>query len=135
MEFQKITNFLDTNFDDKDLPRFFTKEWIEVYDQSEKHYSVNKKIRIKTPMLGSDLCDFSDAYIVLKGDITVTGPNNAKRNKSVAFKNNVPFISCISKINSVQIDNAEDLGVVMPMYNLLENSKIYRKTTGSMWTR
>ena len=131
----KITNFLDTNFDDKDLPRFFTKEWIEVYDQSEKHYSVNKKIRIKTPMLGSDLCDFSDAYIVLKGDITVTGPNNAKRNKSVAFKNNVPFISCISKINSVQIDNAEDLGVVMPMYNLLENSKIYRKTTGSMWTR
>ena len=77
MEFQKITNFLDTNFDDKDLPRFFTKEWIEVYDQSEKHYSVNKKIRIKTPMLGSDLCDFSDAYIVLKGDITVTGPNNA----------------------------------------------------------
>ena len=135
MEFQKITNFLDTNFDDKDLPRFFTKEWIEVYDQSEKHYSVNKKIRIKTPMLGSDLCDFSDAYIVLKGDITVTGPNNAKRNKSVAFKNNVPFISCISKINGVQIDNAEDLGVVMPMYNLLENSKIYRKTTGSMWTR
>ena len=135
MEFQKITNFLDTNFDDKDLPRFFTKEWIEVYDQSEKHYSVNKKIRIKTPMLGSDLCDFSDAYIVLKGDITVTGPNNAKRNKSVAFKNNVPFISCISKINGVQIDNAEDLGVVMPMYNLFENSKIYRKTTGSMWTR
>ena len=135
MEFQKITNFLNTNFDDKDLPRFFTKEWIEVYDQSEKHYSVNKKIRIKTPMLGSDLCDFSDAYIVLKGDITVTGPNNAKRNKSVAFKNNVPFISCISKINGVQIDNAEDLGVVMPMYNLLENSKIYRKTTGSMWTR
>ena len=59
--------------------------------------------------------------------------NGAKRNKSVAFKNNAPFINCISKINGVQIDNAEDLDVVMPMYNLLEYSKNYRKTTGSLW--
>ena len=89
--------------------------------------------RIKTPMLRADLCDFSDAYIVVKGDITVTNPNNAKRNKAVAFKNNAPFINCISKINGVKIDNAEDLDVVMPMYNLLEYSKNYRKTTGSLW--
>ena len=66
---------------------------------------------------------FSDAYIVVKGDITVTEPDNAKRNKSVAFKSNAPFINCMSKINSVQIDNAKDLGVVMPMYNLLQYSK------------
>ena len=66
-------------------------------------------------------------------DITLTTPNNTKRNKSVAFKNNAPFINCISKINGVQIDNAEDLDVVMPMYNLLEYSKNYRKTTGSLW--
>ena len=134
MEFQKIVNLFDTTFDDKDLPRFFTKKWIEVYDQSEKNYNVNKEIRIKTSMLRSDLCDYSDAYIVVKGTITVTDPDNAKRNKSVAFKNNAPFINCISKINGVQIDNAEDLDVVMPMYNLLEYSKNYRKTTGSLKT-
>ena len=133
MEFQKIVNLLDTTSDDKDLPRFVTKKWIEVYDQSEKNYSINKEIRIKTPMLRSDLCDFSDAYIVVKGTITVTNPDNAKRNKSVAFKNNAPFINCISKINGVQIDNAEDLDVVMPMYNLLEYSKNYKKRTGSLW--
>ena len=74
-----------------------------------------------------DLCDFSDAYIVVKGTITVTNPNNAKRNKAVAFKNNAPFINCISKINGVQIDNAEDLDVVMPMYIFLEYSKNYKK--------
>ena len=79
MEFQKIVNLLDTTSDDKDLPRFVTKKWIEVYDQSEKSYNVNKEIRIKTPMLRSDLCDFSNAYIVVKGDITVTEPDNAKR--------------------------------------------------------
>ena len=75
MEFQKIINFLDTTSDNKDLPRYVTKKWIEVYDQSEKNYNVNKEIRIKTPMLGSDLCDFSDAYIVVKGTITVTKTN------------------------------------------------------------
>ena len=119
MEFQKIVNFLDTTSDDKDLPRFVTKKWIEVYDQSEKTYDVNKKIRIKTSMLRSDLCGYSDAYIVVKGDNIVTDPNDAKGNKTVAFKNNEPFTDCILKINSVQIDNAEDLDVVMPMYNLL----------------
>ena len=84
-------------------------------------------------MLRSDLCDFSDAYIVVKGDITVTNPNNAKRNKAVAFKNNAPFINCISKINGIKTDNAEDLDVVMPMYNLLEYNKNFRKTAGSLW--
>ena len=134
MEFQKIVDLPNSTSDDNDLPRFVTKKWIEVYDQSEKNYNPNKEIRIKTSMLRSDLCDFSDAYIVVKGDITVTNPNNAKRNKAVTFKNNAPFINCISKINGVKIDNAEDLDVVMPMYNLLEYSKNYRKTTGSLWS-
>ena len=84
-------------------------------------------------MLRYDLCDFSDAYIVVKGTITVTNPDNAKRNKSVAFKNNAPFINCISKNNGVKIDNTEDLDVVTPMYNLFEYSKNYRKTTDSLW--
>ena len=74
MEFQKIVNFLDTTSDDKDLPRFFTKKWVEVYDQSGGNYNVNKEIIIKTSMLRSDLCDFRDAYIVVKGDISVTEP-------------------------------------------------------------
>ena len=132
MEFQKIINLLDTTFDNKDPPRFVTKKWIEIYDQSEKNHNTNKEIRIKTSVLRSDLCDFSDAYIIVKGDI-VTNPDNAKRNKAVAFKNNAPFINCMTKINGIKIDNAEDLDVVMPMYNLLEYSKNYRKTTGSLW--
>ena len=119
MEFQKMVNLLDTTSDDKDLPKLLIKKWIEVYDQSEKDCPVNKEIKIKTSVLRSNLCDFSHAYIVVKGTITVTNPNNAKRNKAVAFKNNAPFINCISKINGVQIDNAEDLDVVMPMYKLL----------------
>ena len=84
-------------------------------------------------MLRSHLCDYSDAYIVVKGTITIVRPNGAKRNKEVIFKNNAPFINCISKINGVKIDNAEDLDVVMPMYNLLKYSKNYNKTTGSLW--
>ena len=115
MEFQKIANFLNIASDDKDFPRFVTKKWIKVYDQSGGSYNVNKEIRIKTLMLRSDLCDYSAAYIVVKGTITVVRPNNGKRNKSTAFKNNAPFINCISKINGVKIDNAEDSYVVMPM--------------------
>ena len=79
---------LDTTSDDKDLPRCVTKKWVKVYDQSERNYDVNKTNRIKTPMLRSDF--------VVKGDITVTKPENARRNKSVAFKNNASFINCIS---------------------------------------
>ena len=71
MEFQKITNFLDITSDNKDLPKFVTKKWIEVYDQLQGNYDVNKEIRIKTSMLRSGLCGFSDAYIVVKGTITV----------------------------------------------------------------
>ena len=85
------------------------KKWIEVWDQSEKSYNANKEIRIKTPILRSDLCNFSDAYIVVKGAvITVTEPENARRNKSVEFKNKASFINRISKINDIQIGNAED---------------------------
>ena len=112
-----------------------------LYDQSEKNYNPNKENRIKTPILKSDLCDFSDAYIVVKGNIIVDkrtftandfdGPNNTAAN--AAATNTNTFINWISKINGVQIDNAEDLDVVMPMYNLLEYSKNYRKTTGSLW--
>ena len=153
MEFQKIVNFLDTTSDNNDLLKFVTKKWIEVYAQSQKNYDVNKEIRIKTSMLRSDLCDFSDAYIVVKGNIIVTkktftandfdapsnatneanatatntSNNNAFGEKKFVFKNNVPLINCVSKINGVKVDNAENLDVVMTMYNLLEYSNNYRK--------
>ena len=130
MKFQRIANLFDTTFDDKDIPRFVTKTWIEVYDQTGRNnYNVNKEIRIKTPMPRSDLCDFSDAYIVVEGSVSVNRRGNVnKRNISIAFKDNAAFINCISKINRIQIDNAEDLDVVMAMFNLLECSKNYRKT-------
>ena len=79
-------NFLNTK-SDENLPRFITKKWVEIYDQSGGNYSVNKEIRIKTSLLRSDLCDFNDAYIVVKGDINLEGDNNAnKRNTNLAFK-------------------------------------------------
>ena len=84
-------------------------------------------------MLRSDLRDYSDAYILVKREITVTNPNNNHYDKKLALKNNAPFISRISKINGELIENAEDLDIVMPMYNLLEYSKNYRKTTGSLF--
>ena len=134
MKFQKIVNFLDTIPNDKNLPKFATKKCTEVYDQSERNYSPSKEIRIKTSVLSSNLCDYSDSYIVVKGTITTEDDNNAnKRNKNLAFKNNAPFINCTSKINGVKIDNAEDLAVVIPTYSLLERRKNYGKTTGSLW--
>ena len=85
-------------------------------------------------MLRSDLCDYSNAYIVLKAAITVTGTNNDNRiNKKLVFKNNAPFQSSISKTNNTCIDNAENLNIVMPMYNSLEHSDNYSMTSGILW--
>ena len=81
MEFQKIVNFLDRTSDNKDLPRFVIKKWVEVYDQSGGNYNVNKEIIVKISMLRSDLCDYSVAYIVVKGIITVVRSNAAKKQK------------------------------------------------------
>ena len=131
MEYQKITNLLG-NIPDK-VPRFITKKWVEVHDQSGETYNTNKQIRFKTLMLRSDLCDYSDTYIVVKGKITVTNPDNDAYDKKLAFTDNAPCLSCISKINNTFINNAEDFDIVMPMYNLLEYSKNYGKTTGSLW--
>ena len=85
MEFQKIVDLLDTTSDDKDLARFVTKNGLKYIINQKKNYNINKDIRIKTPMLRSDLCDFIDACIVVKGDITFKEPDKAKRNKSAAF--------------------------------------------------
>ena len=85
MEYQKIISPLDTTSDN--MPRFITKKWIEVHDQSGGSYNTNKQIRSKTSMLRWDLQDYSDAYIVVKGNITVTRPNDDAYDKKLAFKN------------------------------------------------
>ena len=92
-------------------------------------------------MLRSNLCDYSDAYMLVKGTITVTAPganNDAdnirdKRNRPLILKNNVPFVSCITRINGELIEDADDLDIVLSMYNLLKYSKNYRKTIGSLY--
>ena len=133
MEYQKITNLLG-NIADK-VPRSITKKWIEVHDQSGGTYNKNRQIRFKTSMLRSDLSDFSDAYIIVKGIITVSADERDRdeMNRQVILKNNAPFISCISKINGGLVENAEELDIVMPMYNLLEYCKNYSKTSASLW--
>ena len=133
MEYQKIKNLLDKIPDN--VPRFITKKWIEVHDQSGETYNPNEQIRFKTSMLRSGLCYFRDAYIVVKGIVTVSADERDRdeMNRQNILNNNAPFISCISKINGVLFENAEDLDIVMPMYNLLECSKNYSKTSASLW--
>ena len=132
MEFNKINNLLGPAHDK--VPRFIIKKWIEVQSQSGNTYNTSKLIRFKTSMVRSDLCHYSDAYVWVKGKITVTNPNdNANFNKELTLKNNTPFTSCISKINGELVENVEDLDIVMPMYNLLEYSKNYEKISGSLF--
>ena len=135
MEYQKIANLLDSASNKPS--KFRTRNWVEINDDIRGAYSPNKQIRFKTAMLWSSLCDYSDACILVEGNISVnnTGtaaaPNNI--NKKVIFKNCAPFTNCISKINNTQIDNAEYIDIVMPMYNLIEYSDNYSKTSGSLW--
>ena len=112
------------------------KKWVEVNDLSDGQHAINRNIRFKTSVLRLYLCDYSDAYIVVKGtiDLLVAAANeNDKAEKDVAFKNNVPCRSCISKINSTLTENAEDLDIVMPKYNLLEYSQNCFMTSLRLW--
>ena len=141
MEYDKINNLLlsEDNESEK-LSKFVTREYVRVNSLSNT-YNENKAIRFKTPMLRSNLCDYSDAYILVKGTITVTAPgaNNGannirdKKNRTLILKNNAPFVSCITRINGELIEDADDLDINMPMYNLLEYSKNYRETIGSLY--
>ena len=133
MEYQKIANFLDSASNQPS--RLRTKNWVEITDDLRK---LNKQIRFKTTMLRSSLCDYSDAYILVKGNISVNnnvGAAAAANNtdKKAIFENCAPINSCISKINNAQIDNAEHIDIVMSMYNLIDYSDDYSKTSGSLW--
>ena len=115
--------------------KFRTKNWVEINDESRDTYNVNSQIRFKTTMLKYSLCDYSDAYILVKGTISVIaeGADANNTNKKVIFKNCAPFTNCISEIHNTQVDIAKDIDVVMPMYNLIEYSNNYAKTSGSLW--
>ena len=115
--------------------KFRTRNWVEINDDIRGAYSPNKQIGFKTAMLRSSLCDYRDAYILVKGNISVNNTAAADNaTKKVMFKNSAPFTNCISKMNNTQIDNAEYIDiVVMPMYNLIEYSDNYSKTSGSLW--
>ena len=141
MEHDKINNLLlSEDNESKKLSRFVAREYVGVNSLSNT-YNENRSIRFKTPMLRSNLCDYSDAYILVKGTITVTalGANNDadnigdKRSRPLILKSNAPFVSCITRINGELIEDADDLDILMPMYNLLEYSKNYRKTIGSLY--
>ena len=136
MEYQKITNLLD---DASNQPsKYKTKNWVEINNESRGTYNISSQIKFKTTMLKSSLCDYSDAYVLVKGTITVNNTAAANddannTNKKVIFKNCAPFTICISEINNTQVDNAKDLDIVMPMDNLTECSDNYSKTSGSLW--
>ena len=138
MEYQKIANLIN---DTSNQPsKFRTKNWVEINDESRGTYNANSQIKFKTTMLKSSLCDYSDTYILVKRTKTIAGAGADaaarkadERDKDVAFKNCAPFTNCISEINNAQVDNAKDIDIVMPMYNLIEYSDNYAKTTGSLW--
>ena len=117
--------------------KFRTKNWVEKNDESRGTYSVNRQINFKTPVVTSSLCNYSDAYILVNGktkvDNTTTAAAPTNKNKKLILKNGAPFTNWISKINNTQADNAEYIDIVMPMYNLIEYSDDFFKTSGSLW--
>ena len=139
MKYQKIANLLDDALSNQPS-KFKTKNWVEINDEPRGTYSVNSQIKFKTTMLKSSLFDYSDACIFVRGKITITGAGDDaatrqadERDKGAAFKNCAPFTNCISEINNTQIDNCKDIDIVMSMYNLIEYSDNYAKTSGSLW--
>ena len=138
MEYQKIANLLD---DASNQPsKFKTKNWVEINDESIRTSNLNSQIKFKTTMLKSSLCDYSDAYVLVKGKIIITGAGDDaaarqadERGKGVTFKNCAPFTNCINEIYNTQIDYCKDIDTAMPLYNLLEYSGNHAKTSGSLW--
>ena len=138
MKYQKIINWLDNTSNQQS--KFKTKNWLEINDQSRGVCNTNSDIRFKTTMLKSSLCDYSDAYTLMKRRRIITGAGADaaarqvdERNKGVIFKTCDPFINCKSEINNTEMDNAtKDTDIVMPMYNLIEYSN-YSKAFESLW--
>ena len=127
-----IANLLGNT--DNEYLKFGTRKWYDIKDQNNTDYGDGDEngttIKFETKVIKSYLCDYSDAYILVIGDITVTGGD---ANTKVAFKNCVPFTKCVTHINDKHVDNADNLDIVMPMYNLIEYSDNYSDTSGRLW--
>ena len=136
MEYEKIISLLENVSNQPSRSR--TKNWVKINDESRGTYNTNSQIKFKTTMLKFSLCDWGNAYILVKGTITVpytaaAGVDVNNVNEKVIFKSCAPFINCISEINNTQVDNDKDIDTIMPMYNLIEYSDNYSKTSGSLW--
>ena len=132
MESQKIINLLNNN--DIESQKFITKKWYIINDQNNGQYGEGNEndspIEFETKVIKPNLCDYSDAYIIVTGDIIVNGSN---ADTDVAFKNCAPFTRCITHINDEHLESAENLDIIMPMYNLLEYSDNYEDSSGSLY--
>ena len=127
METQKIVNLL--NGSDSGNSKFATKKWYVIDSESKRYYSDENEIKFLTSSLESNLGDYSDAYVLVTGNITVTGGD---ANTKVTFKNCAPFRKCRAEINEAFVDDAEHINIAMPMYNLIEYSDNYSDTSESL---
>ena len=128
METQKIVNLL--NGSDNENSKFATKKWYVLDSESKVNYSDENEIKFLTSSLETNLCDYSDAYVLVTGNITTTGGD---ANRKVAFKNYAPFRECRTEIKETFVDNEEHINIAMPMYNLIEYSNNNSGTSGSLW--
>ena len=128
METQKIVNLL--NGSQNDNSKFATKKWYIIDSESNGNYSQNDEIKFLTRSLESSLCDYSDAYILVTGNIPVT-PNGAAT--QVVFKNCARFEKCRIEINETFVDETDFVNITMPMYNSIEYSDNYSSSSGSLW--
>ena len=128
MEAQKIINLLDNT--ENEYSKFATKKWYIINSESKGNYLHQNVIRFLTNSLESSLCDYSDAYILVTGNINVTGGGNATK---VAFKNCAPFEKFGTEKKETFVDEADIISIKMPLYNLIEYSNNYSDTSGSLW--
>ena len=136
MEYKKIANLIDDASNQSS--EFRTKNWVGINDESRETYNVNSQIKFKTTMLKSSLCDYSNVYILVEGTIAVNntaaaGANANNTNKKGIFKNCAPFTNCVSEIINTQVDKANNIDIVIPVYNLIEYCDNYLKTSESLW--
>ena len=140
METQKIVNLLNSS--ENENSKFATKKWYVIDSESKGNYSHENPIKFLTSSLESSLCDYSDAYILVTGNIAVKRRNATDTadialgaTTQVAFKNCAPFGKCSTEIDGTFVDEANFINITMPMYNLIEYSDNYSDTSGSLWDR
>ena len=134
MEYQKIINLSDNMPNQPSIIR--TKNWAELNDELRGTYNANSQIKLKISMFRSRLCDYSDTYILVKATIAVpnsTAAANPNVRRKIIIKNCAPFTNCIYETKNTQIDNAKDIYIVMPMYDLVDYSDNCFKTSGRLW--